>query len=46
MGTISSGSVKVGDEVSINSSNQSLKVKEIFLGDKKLKSASQASQHL
>ena len=41
MGTISSGSVKVGDEVSINSSNQSLKVKEIFLGDKKLKSASQ-----
>lgn len=41
MGTISSGSVKVGDEVSINSSNQSLKVKEIFLGEKKIKSASQ-----
>ena len=41
MGTICSGSVKVGDEVSINSSNQSFKIKEIFLGDKKLKSASQ-----
>ena len=39
-GTIASGNIKVGEEIQTVSSNQKAKVKEIFIGDKSLKSSS------
>ena len=39
-GTISSGNIKVGEEIRTVPSNQKAKVKEIFIGDKSIKSSS------
>ena len=39
-GTIASGNIKVGEEIQTVPSNQKAKVKEIFIGDKSLKSSS------
>tara|TARA_B100000965_G_scaffold91674_2_gene74712 strand:- start:1244 stop:3109 length:1866 start_codon:yes stop_codon:yes gene_type:complete len=39
LGTIASGKIKIGDEIMTVPSNQKAKVKEIFIGDKLLKSA-------
>ena len=39
-GTIASGNIKVGEEVRTVPSNQKAKVKEIFIGDKSIKSSS------
>ena len=39
-GTIASGNVKVGEEIRTVPSNQKAKVKEIFIGDKSIKSSS------
>ena len=38
-GTIASGSIKVGEEIRTVPSNQKAKVKEIFIGDKSIKSS-------
>ena len=39
-GTIASGNIKVGEEIRTVPSNQKAKVKEIFIGDKSIKSSS------
>ena len=39
-GTIASGNIKVGEEIRTIPSNQKAKVKEIFIGDKSIKSSS------
>ncbi len=39
-GTIASGNIKVGEEIQTVPSNQKAKVKEIFIGDKSIKSSS------
>ena len=39
-GTIASGTIKVGEEIRTVPSNQKAKVKEIFIGDKSIKSSS------
>ena len=39
-GTIASGNIKVGEEIQTIPSNQKAKVKEIFIGDKSIKSSS------